>query len=516
MINSNLLKKIINHNNFFGIIIISIFSLAVNQYYGNLGVFPHDSFSHFETGAMIIDGFHPFKDYWVVSGPAIDYFQALIYFIFGISWKSYVLHASIINIFISVFTFIVLRSFELNFKTSLFYSLCFSILAYPSSGTPFVDHHSAFFSLMGVYVILLSIKKDSKFISYLIPLFFILAFLSKQVPSSYLIISIIPIYFVYIFKSKKTHLIPPLFYGSITYIFLILLFGKLNGISLNSFFEQYIFYPQSIASGRFENISLSILGVVGNFKFVLVSLLFLIYAGIKKVEKNHILLNKKTYLITIILVTTIVLIFHQLITRNQIFIFFLIPLIIGVANSILNNNTFRYLLILLCLFGTIKYHERFNEERKFHELENVDLNKALSATLIDRKLNGLRWISPQFRENPTKEISLINEIKNYLKEDKRNKMVQGNYAFLSVILKQNLSSTTRWHVLDGTDYPLPESTYFKSYKLLVNTIIKKNNIKAIYSISPVKPENIYALIDKKCLDELKVNQYFYRFDLKTC
>jgi len=369
---------------------------------------------------------------------------------------------------------------------------------------------------MGVYTILLSIKKDSKFISYLIPLFFILAFLSKQVPSSYLIISIIPIYFVYIFKSKKTHLIPPLFYGSITYIFLILLFGKLNGISLNSFFEQYIFYPQSIASGRFENISLSILGVVGNFKFVLVSLLFLIYAGIKKVEKNHILLNKKTYLITIILVTTIVLIFHQLITRNQIFIFFLIPLIIGVANSILNNNTFRYLLILLCLFGTIKYHERFNEERKFHELENVDLNKALSATLIDRKLNGLRWISPQFRENPTKEISLINEIKNYLKEDKRNKMVQGNYAFLSVILKQNLSSTTRWHVLDGTDYPLPESTYFKSYKLLVNTIIKKNNIKAIYSISPVKPENIYALIDKKCLDELKVNQYFYRFDLKTC
>ena len=148
MTDLNIFKKI-NNSNFFGIVIISIFSLAVNQYYGNFGVFPHDSFSHFETGSMILNGFHPFKDFWVVSGPFIDYLQALIFYLFGISWKTYVLHASFINIVITIFTFIILRNLNLEFITSLFFSLCFAILAYPSSGTPFVDHHSTFFIFNG-------------------------------------------------------------------------------------------------------------------------------------------------------------------------------------------------------------------------------------------------------------------------------------------------------------------------------------------------------------------------------
>ena len=33
-------------------------------------------------------------------------------------------------------------------------SICFSILAYPTSGTPFVDHHSAFLSLLTIYVLI--------------------------------------------------------------------------------------------------------------------------------------------------------------------------------------------------------------------------------------------------------------------------------------------------------------------------------------------------------------------------
>ena len=32
------------------IIILFLFSLSINQYYGNQGVFPVDSFSHFDTG----------------------------------------------------------------------------------------------------------------------------------------------------------------------------------------------------------------------------------------------------------------------------------------------------------------------------------------------------------------------------------------------------------------------------------------------------------------------------------
>ena len=27
---------------------------------------------------------HPFKDYWIVSGPFLDYFQALFFYLFGV------------------------------------------------------------------------------------------------------------------------------------------------------------------------------------------------------------------------------------------------------------------------------------------------------------------------------------------------------------------------------------------------------------------------------------------------
>ena len=79
------------------ILILILFSLLINQYYGNRGIFPVDSFAHFDAGFRILLGEHPFKDYWIVSGPFIDYIQAIFFYLFGVSWQSYVLHASLIN-----------------------------------------------------------------------------------------------------------------------------------------------------------------------------------------------------------------------------------------------------------------------------------------------------------------------------------------------------------------------------------------------------------------------------------
>ena len=58
------------------IFLLLLFSLIINQHYGNKGIFPLDSFSHFDRGFGILLGEHPFKDYWVISGPVIDYFQS--------------------------------------------------------------------------------------------------------------------------------------------------------------------------------------------------------------------------------------------------------------------------------------------------------------------------------------------------------------------------------------------------------------------------------------------------------
>ena len=56
--------------------------------------FPLDTFYHFDLGYRILKGDIPFTDIWMVSGVIVNYIQALFFYIFGINWTSYVLHAS--------------------------------------------------------------------------------------------------------------------------------------------------------------------------------------------------------------------------------------------------------------------------------------------------------------------------------------------------------------------------------------------------------------------------------------
>ena len=431
-----------NKENLF-ILFLFFFSLLINQYYGNKGIFPADSFAHFDTGSRILLGEHPFKNFWIVSGPFIDYVQAIFFYFFGVNWQSYVFHASLINGILSVATFLVLRNFQLNIYYSFFYSLAFSILAYPSSGTPFVDHHSAFFSLFGVYSFLLALNNKSKIQWFLIPFFLGLAFLSKQVPASYIILSVGFILMLYSFRKRTFIYINYCLISSIVFILFVLLFGGLKGIKLSDFFDQYIFYPQTIGLDRLENFNFTFSGVVDHFKFIYFMFIPLLYVNYKKIldSKNY-FKNNEIFVLLILFSLTFSLIFHQLLTSNQTFIFFLVPILAAFSHIALNEikikfvNLTQIILILVCLFAATKYHLRFNENRKFHELTGVNLTQALEANLIDKKLEGLNWITRQYSEQPRTEINIINQIKLNLKHDSRKKMLITNYTFFSSILDQ--------------------------------------------------------------------------------
>ena len=80
------LKKNLFNDRVF-LILILFFAIFFNHFSGNRGIFPADSFAFFDSGQRILNGEFPFKDYWVVSGPFIDYFQALLFFIHS---KSYI------------------------------------------------------------------------------------------------------------------------------------------------------------------------------------------------------------------------------------------------------------------------------------------------------------------------------------------------------------------------------------------------------------------------------------------
>ena len=92
-----MILKAIPHKSKFFIIFLFFFSIIINQYYASMGVFPQDTFLHFDSGYRILKGEAPFKDYWTVSGPLVDYMQAFFFYLFGATWTSYILHASLFN-----------------------------------------------------------------------------------------------------------------------------------------------------------------------------------------------------------------------------------------------------------------------------------------------------------------------------------------------------------------------------------------------------------------------------------
>ena len=128
-----------------------------------------------------MNGLVPVRDYWVVHGVTLDYFQALFFLIFGINWTSYILHSSIFNALISIATFIYFLKIGLKQEYSLLLSLSFSILAYPISGTPFIDQHAIFLSLFAFYFFYFGIKNNLKYL-FLFHYYFGLAFFQSLFP----------------------------------------------------------------------------------------------------------------------------------------------------------------------------------------------------------------------------------------------------------------------------------------------------------------------------------------------
>ncbi|MDC1476166.1 hypothetical protein N8084_01560, partial [Pelagibacteraceae bacterium] len=168
------------------------------------------------------------------------------------------------------------------------------------------------------------------------------------------------------------------------------------------------------------------------------------------------------------------------------------------------------------LFITIKYHMRFNESRKFHELNYVNFDLFSNAEKIDNKFKGLKWITPDYKNKSLEEIDLIHSVKLHLLSDKRTKMVMTNYSFFSTILNEKIYSPSRWYISDGTDVPLKGNKYFSNYKNLLISLIKNNDITIIYTIYPVESYSIYTYLDKNCFTEVHISKILTGYEIKDC
>ena len=224
-------KLILHYKRYLPVIVLGFFSFFINFYYGFIGVMPMDNFVLYNGGYRILNGYIPFTDYWLVTGPLLDYLNALFFTLNGVNWTSYIIHSSLFNSIISIITYLIFVEMGLKKKFSIIYSIFFAILFYPVVGTPFVDHHSTFFLILIFYFFIFGILKNKNLYFIFIPFLFILSFLSKQTPAVYGLVGIFFLITVYLFYDLKKNIkiLKPLIAGSIISIFFLFLFWlKIN------------------------------------------------------------------------------------------------------------------------------------------------------------------------------------------------------------------------------------------------------------------------------------------------
>ena len=501
-----------------------IFSISLNQYYGYIGIFPEDSFIIFNSGYETLNGYFPFKDYWTTTGPLLDFIQAIFFKILGVSWFSYVLHASFFNFIITIATFYTLSKFELNLNYCFLYALLVSVLAYPNAGTPFMDHHANILSSISLFSFILALKTRLNFYWFILPILLGFSFLSKQVPTAYvcIIVTVLSaIYFSFNFNFKKI-LIG--FSGVLVFVIFFVLIMNAGKISLISFYEQYILFPQSLGKNRLELIfPLEFSRVILRFKLIHLSLLILVVVSFKKIFEDYKYLKNFEFLIILsLIIYSLALIFTQLMTINAKYIFFIIPILTGFSHVYYKKyfeqkNYILYFLIILSISSTLWYQYSYNSSRKFMDLEGVHLKNAIDAKILNSKFNKLKWITVLYPNNPKEEITKLQKIIEIVKNDKRNKTIVTDYQFISVFLSSYDYSPNRvWHA--GANYPEKGHKYFNIYKNFFIEKLKENKIEVVYTIKPLWGDDdvLKNILDESCYEKKIMNGNLIEQSILKC
>ena len=252
--------------------------------------------------------------------------------------------------------------------------------------------------------------------------------------------------------------------------------------------------------------------MVLRFKLIHISQLILIIVIIKKSFQDLKYLKKEEFFILIsIIATSYVLICHQLLTLNQKFIFFIIPILLGFSHIFYKKNFDNkvyiiYLLIFLGISSTIYYKYNYSDNRKFMELADTDLNKAVNAKILESRLENLKWINPAYPDNPKNEIEYIKNSIEFIKNDDRKKMIITEYQFISSLMYDVTYSPSRTYLLNGTSHPLEGSKYFDIYKKFFIDQIIKNKIEIIYTIKPLDDYIYSSILDESCIKKNIINE----------
>lgn len=349
-----------------------------------------------------------------------------------------------------------------------------------------------------------------------------LGFLSKQTPIAYVLILIL-FSLLYYFILFNKNFLGYLLFSSLIYLILLNFYFLNNSINFLDFINQYIFFAFSMGSERIVSqgflLPIEFERFFWRFKLIHISYFVFIFLIIKEIKKNFLFYKNKDFIIflTIIFFNNIFII-QQLLTLNTIFIYFLIPINIGISHFYLNkyfkNNNLINILLIFCLISSSYYFIKYVHFRKFSDVTKSIMAKSIyraDASLLTAQLHNLKWLS-SLSNNPDAEIKNLLKIINYLKEieksDKRNAIIITDYQFIFSAFNIKNKQLIKWYH-PGVSYPVYSSKYFLEYKNFVINFIKKNNISKIIFIYPsffnnestfflnLIPNHCYSLLRKK-------------------
>ena len=365
------------------------------------------------------------------------------------------------------------------------------------------------------------------------------SFLSMQLPSgliNLIILFFICVHFIFIDKKYLKY-----FLEGCVYIFILLgFYFILTQVPIKDFLIQIIFFPLEFGSSRilgkeeaYQAANLvkkfTFRGIVGHFKFINIFILMNLTCLFILMTKKKQIFDKKILIKLFILFCSIGFIFHQLITANQTFIFSLIPIlcayfIIQLKDFFnIENKKINIFFIIYILFVTIKYNDVYNSKRKFMDLQNINLNNAVSAKKLSNKFNELKWITPiHYSSNPNKEISLLKKtIDTIQNNEEKELMVITHYQFFSTILEKRLNIPNRWYFPNNNTYPSTNESKFRDYYFKrFNNVLNEKKIKTIYVVESRKREfkkiDFEYLLLEKCYKKNRLNEMLYEIRIINC
>ena len=541
------------------ILTVLIFSFFISFYYGHQGLMPLDDLQNFNSGYRTLTGDFPFRDYYSITGPILDIWQGNIYKLFGISWQSLLLHASVMNCLYSLSIFIFLKKLKFTNLNCFFYSLSAGLLMYPTSGNPTVEHNSLILSSLATLLFLIALIENKKNYIFISIFIFFISFFTKQVPTGYFVVFCIFIYMSKIFSNYNWKILFNFLVYSTILFLIFLIYFYFNGVLLQDIFDQYIIIAMNLGESRLNNINLI-------FIYENVSkLFFLLFMLIPSFYLSYV--TKKLNLSIILIGLSLVIVFYELHSNNQPITFSLLPLFISLFYFFYSKENlelqfiryFFYIVIVYAFYRILRfeifyififisillvfyfkqkpsisslcliyllitsclYFEKYIKIRAWDDLNKNDLIKSFDAGTIDPKFKYLKWKTVYF-EKIDEEKKLIFSTLDYLKNlDKDvNYLLVSDYQIYNAILDRKDFSPVKYWFQDAT-YPSRDHNLRKKFEIFFKTKLVKNNVKEIIVDNTAKFKSkelsefswLYDCLEKK--NSFKQEKYLDVFLIKN-